>query len=244
MRPLLVLVLGLAGCAFSDGGFVTTLLPDALSARLALPAERLSAGGWLGTRAGYEVLLDGLAVEASDLVLLGADGAQVVTLALPGDAARVPVALRVPGPMAGVPFAACRPRCELEQAEVAELRLYLLGLQLSGQVRGPGLGAPAEALAIDVPLVPRPHAPASDGVPVRRALRLGLDRSTAERLRAVALLELPAGFLDGVDFAALPQKDGRRCLRAAGAGCDAGTRAAPILADLAAARVSLDLLSD
>ncbi len=196
------------GCTFSDGDFLTTLVPGTLSARLVASADRFTADGWLITDAGWELRLMSLTVSAVDLTLSGAGagdgdggdgaGAPVVVLPVMAD---VPVATRVPGtPVPGVPLAACRPLCGLGPVVLTGAQLSLRRLHLQGQVRRevlpPQPPGPEQDLSLDLDL-----SPFSDTVlQVAGPLAMVIDRTVPDHLQVSALFLVSAALGDGIDW--------------------------------------------
>jgi hypothetical protein len=189
MRPLFALLL--AGCAISEGDFLVTLQPHGLAARLAGRSDKA-----LTTDTGYSVRLEVLSVHSPGLALSytqrdpPAGGTLLLRLS---DA--VPVAIRAT-PLPAVAFSGCTPRCGLEEGRLAEGQLQLTRVRLEGLVRD---ATRAARLPDDTPL--RVDLSPSPPLMLRQRLDLPLSRSTPARLQAGALLELPLGLLDGIDWA-------------------------------------------
>lgn len=211
LAPLALAALALAapGCARSEGGPLSTLVPGALSARLSPQPGRLTSDGWLRTDRGYALSLHTLRLQASDLTLWGTPRqpgashgddqttpAPVVSLHPSGP---VPVSI-APGGGAGVPLPTCTPGCGLSPGTLRAARLTLIGVTAQGEARdetGAGRVPAGTPFSFELDLSDDPRG----AVIIEGGLSFALTWTTPERLLPAAVLSVPPGLLDGIDLA-------------------------------------------
>jgi hypothetical protein len=219
--PALLAALALGGppgCARSEGGFLATLVPGALSARLSTQpgagTARFTSDGWLRTDLGYALSLHSLRLHASEISLWGTprgQGAGPGSPGSPGSPVSIvslhpagPVPVSVPGSAsagsARVPLSTCTPGCGLSAGTLRLARLTLTGVSAKGEARdetGAGrvpAGTPF-SFSLDLEADPR------GAVLIEAALDLTLTWTTPERLLPDAALSVPTALLDGIDLA-------------------------------------------
>lgn len=201
--------LTLGGCARSEGGFLATLVPGALSAHLSTQpgAARFTSDGWLRTDQGYALALHSLRLQASDLTLWGGPRGPGAPVSIVSLHPAGPVPVSVPGSAgagsagsARVPLSTCTPGCGLSAGTLRLGRLTLTGVSAQGEARdetGAGrvpAGTPF-SFSLDLGADPR------GAVLIEAALDLTLTWATPERLLPDAALSVPASLLDGIDLA-------------------------------------------